>query len=375
MAEKSDQAAMAAVESFFDADTEAAADNEVPAEPVSQGMTEAYKNAAAREQQDQQDELEQSGDSDPTQPNGIPAEKQEIKKADKAQIGKPPVASNGSETPDGEAGIDPILRDIAKEAGWTDERIDKMFALDPAMATEILTDVAGQYADLSRQYLELNPASSQAASSSAPPAQVPVPQTSQVSGKLPDALSDTALAKLAETEGEASVNLVKAIRDHFVGQQSALEQRVQAAEQRFSAAETQAVAQEASTAVASLREKFPKLYGSSDDPKLMTVQEYNTYVNLVTTADQIRSGAIARGQNMSVKDALLRSHRIVGHESLKTQARTELQGKIVTRSRQAIAKPTQRNNPKAPGTGSRSTETAVEATAQKMAEIGFSDDD
>lgn len=372
--ENSDQAAIAAAEAFWDGDKDQAASSEVPeSEPaVSSGQSAAYKAAAANEQADQRMSLEQDGSLDPAEADGIP--KPQSNKNDKTPVGKSPVTPKGNETPAEETGLDPILRDIAKEAfGWTDERIDKLYSLDPELATETLTGLASNYADLSRQFLAA-PAP-QAAATIEPPAQVPAQQATQLAAaKLPDFLSDAELAKLVETEGEKSVNLIKGLRDHFSAKNSALEDRVTKAEQKYAAAETNAIAQEAGSTVTSLTEKYPKLYGAGDDMRVLTVDQYQKRVELASKADQIRSGALARGQVMSVKDAINAAHRIVAFTSLKTEARTELQKQIKTRSKQVTVRPTQRNNPKAVGHG-RSDEAATEAAAQKMAEIGMNDQD
>lgn len=358
-----DAAALAAVDSFWKEDgREEAAAKEVPDSRPS-------RNAALeREYKDQQDEITESGGNDPNNPDGSLSEE---KLAEKQANTKQKLAVASKADAAGETGLDPILRSIAEEAGWTQAKIDRFYAADPELATETFEGMADSYAKLSRQYLEQIPAANAnaAATAKSTPAQSPavIPSTS-----LPAEITDEGLKRFAETEGDAAANTLKAIRDHFAAKESALSQRVERFEQSQKESESRAVAAEATPVLAELRGKFPKLYGKGDNPQTWTVSEYNKNVEVATMADQIRSGALAQGRPLSVSDAIRRAHYIVSRDSVKTEAREEIAGKVRQRAKNATAKPSHRGNPAAPG-NSKGDEAAVAAAAEVMAQIGFND--
>ncbi len=358
-----DEAAIAAAAGFWNEnpDLEAKAAAEVPDVPAQSQRANA---ALTQEYADQQAELEQGGEMEPGEADGIPAEKTAVTETKQAPTGKPATAVA---TPVVESGVDPVLRDIAKDAGWTDAKIDRLYKADPELAVETFEQLADSYVNLSRQFLEPAPGTTPAAVKTTSPAQVPV-QPTQAASQLPALLTDEALAKFADENGEQAANLIKMVRDHFVAQNTALDQRVQKFEVQAQQAETRAVAEEAKTVIGQLQKQFPKVYGASEDPKALTMGQYQKQVELANLADQIRAGALAQGRTISVKDAIKRAHYIVSRDSVKAEARQEIVGAIQRRSRAVTARPTQRTNPAAAGQ-SKGDEAALAAYAERAAEI------
>lgn len=363
---QSDEAAIAAAGNFWDENPglEEAAANEVPDSAPS---TSGRLNALRQDHADQQSALEQEGEIDPGAADGIPTEEEPQKKPEsKTPVTKPVTKTAAVEETAGPE-LDPVLRSIAEESGWTAEKIDRLYAADPELATETFERLADSYANLSRQFL---------ASPGTTPAPVTQHQPAQVQGQsttapqLPAFLTDEALQKFAEAEGETAATLLKGMRDHFVAQNTALEARVQNFEAAAKQAENRAIATEALTAVKSLREKFASVYGASDDARTLTVGQQQKLTELYSLADQIRAGAVAQGRSISVSDAIKRAHYIVSRDSVKTEARQEISATIRKRAKNATARPTQRTNPRAAGQ-TRSDEAAVNVAAEKMAELGF----
>lgn len=368
----SDNAAIEAATKFWDAnpELEAKAEREVPAEP---GMSSQRAASLKNEYDSQALELEEGGEYDPEQPDGIPVEgKGNQQNTQKKQVvtGKPAAASTGNETP-AETGLDPILREIALDSGWTPKDIDELYGANPEIATRQFERLADQFATQSRQFLD-NPGVSQTPASvqQAKPAQV---QQAKSVDQLPSELSDEMLAKFAEDNGSNAANTLKAMRDHFVARDAAREQRVTAVEQKFQVAETQAIAAEASSAISALQTQFPKLYGAAEsDRSILTMAQFQKQQELAVLADQVRSGAMAQGRTISVKDAIKRAHYIVSRDSVKAEARKEIETKVRQRAKTASARPTQRQNPAVSGE-QRSDDRAIAAAAEKMAEIGLND--
>lgn len=365
MNQGSDDAAIAAAAGFWsEGDREAAAASEVPDSHPSNAA------ALANEYADQRASLEQDGSLEPGEADGIPAEKEQSKKAPitgKSIQSKTPAEN----TEQAESGLDPVLRSIANDAGWSDAKIDRLFKADPELAIDTFNQLADQYANLSRQYLNVAPVQQTAAAFQSQPAQLQQPVKGNAS-ELPAALTDEGLKNFAQVNGQETADLVKAIRDHFVARDAAKEDRISKFEAQIKEADARVVATEANTTIDGLRKQFPKLYGASSDPSTLTMGQYQKTVELATLADQIRAGAKAQGRNLSVADAIKRAHYIVSRDSVKAEAREEIVSQITKRSARATAKPTQRNNPAAPG-NTRSDEAAVAAAAEKMAEIGMND--
>jgi hypothetical protein len=329
-------------------------------------MSDHTRATLRQDQQDQEDADEQDGTVDPAEADGIPAPKQNTTRKT-----TPTGTGPGSPAPAAtETGLDPVLRSIAEESGWTPEDIDELYEANPDVAVRQFERLAENYANLSRQFLSA-PAPVAAAPQVQQPAQVQQ-QTNQSVSQLPAGLTDEALERFAVKNGDEAADLIKVIRDHFVARDQLHEQRYQKFEQTANAAETRVVAQEASSTIGDLQKKFPTLYGTSSDPKALTVAQYQKQTELASLADQIRSGALNQGRTLSVKDALTRAHYIISRDSVKAEARQELRQRITDRARRVTQRPTQRNNPAAAGQ-TRSDDAAIEAASQKMAELGMTD--
>jgi hypothetical protein len=345
--EKSDAAAMSAVEAFFDEGR----DKEAAAELVSEAPV--YTEA-----QQQADELEQEGLADPTAPDG---------EVSASETPSDTVNQSGSDAAvKKDDGFDPDLRAVAKDFGWSDEKIDRLVAADPELARETFESFAVALAEQSRQYLASVPGNNQPAPAQNVAATVPPAPTSV----LPPELSDEALKRFAEENGEHAANLLKVVRDQFLVKQLVLEERLMRAEQAARAQELQTVAAEANTVIRDLASKHPTLYGNADNVNALTVEQYNRRQELASLADQIRAGALAQGRSMSVSQALNHAHYILARDAVKAEARKEVVQAVQKRAKQTTARPTARVNPEARGV-KRSEATAMEAYSRRLAELGI----
>jgi len=341
------QAAEQVVSDFFkEHDREEAASRETgPSAPV------------YGEVQQQADELEQDGQVDPRTADGTP------EAAPTPATEQKPTPEASKEAPE----LDDDLRSIAKEFGWADAKIDRLVKADPELARETFETFAATLAEQARQFLPGGPGSPaprQPIQSASVPPSTPQPPA------LPPELSDDALKAFAEENGEQAAKLIKLIRDNYVVKQDALEERLVRAEQAAQVQELKAVAAEASTVIAGLSGKHPKLYGEGDNVNVLTVEQYNRRVELTMLADQIRLAAGTQGRSMTVTQALTNAHYVLSRDSVKSEARQEVAAAVQRRSKQAVAKPTARVNPE--GRGQKRTNAgAAEAYSRRLAELGI----
>lgn len=345
-----DQAALDAVSNFWANEGRSeAAESEVPGEA---GTAPVYTEA-----QQQEDELIEEGLVDPTTADGEPAPAPVAKTE---TTPKTEVAATGSETPV----IDDDLRTIAKEQfGWTDEKIDRLAKADPELARETLETFAASYAAQTRQILTASPAVSAADVNQVKPAPVAKP----AAPAIPDAISDAALAKFAETNGQEAADAIKAIRDYFAGELAKRDEVLGKYETAQQQAELRTIATEAKATFDELSTKHPALYGKNDES--LTVVQQGRRNELAQLADQLRAGAAAQGRQMTVRQAITNAHYILSRGAVAQEARQAVVSKVVQRSKQIVNKPTARVNPNGAGQV-KSDAAAMEAYAAKLAELG-----
>ncbi len=325
---QTDTAAADAVANFFaDGDRAAAAEKEAGDGP------NVDLNAAirARDNADQRQELIEAGEVDE---HGNEIEKPETEA--ETEVEKPAAEKGKAETPNPEPTLDPILREAALEAGYTDAQIDRLFKADAEIAETTFARLV-----IGPGSTRTDPASSQAASAAAP----------AIDLKIPDALTDDALKKFAEQNGQEVADAIKVRRDSFIGPMQAMQAHL---------AQTQraAIANEANATIAALAKDHVAVYGDGTDAKTTVAQQAARY-KLAETADQLIAGAKAQGKNLSVSDALKRAHSIVSRDTVKVQARNEITQQVKKRSAAITNKPTKRNPPKA-NSGEQSDAAAAE---------------
>lgn len=312
------------------------------------------REVARREQvkREQAEELDESGQTGPNNPEGHAAP--EAVETDTTETEDEPEGEEQTETPASSAipSLDPNLRFVAQQFGWTDEKIDKLNKADPELAADTFTQLASAYTNLSRQYV--------VPQGQPPAAPQPVAQPQAPASKLDQLYAD--LSSFAEENGDTIVErLLKPLRDEVIEpvrrMQAALEVQQQAA-----------VRAEVQSTLSALTGQFGDVYGKDD--ATLTPQQQQSRVNLAGIADQIRAGAKMQGRELSVKEALNRAHLIVTADRRDEAVRTQVRDQVQKRNRQITARPTARQAPKA-ALGKRSDNAAMEAFERRASELGI----
>jgi plasmid maintenance system antidote protein VapI len=253
--------------------------------------------------------------------------------------------------------LDPALRFVAQEFGWTDDKINKLVAADSELATETFSRLADLYTNSSRQLL--NPGSPVA----------PGTQAQQNAAQSVDPLSklDKLYANLA---GFAEVN-GQSLVDEFL---TPLKQElIDPVRQMMAAMEVQRQdlnKTEARQTMGTLETKFGDFYGQTDKAQ-SPVQKGNRKL-LGETADQIRHASRLQGKELSVSQALNRAHLLVTADHRERAVRSQIKEQVQKRSKSITAKPTQRQNPKL--VAAKSGAKAADAISRFWADKGIDAD-
>lgn len=319
-------------------------DEPAGAEPEKpQFPTKASQAKAAREQTD---ELKQEGLEDE---DGVEPEAETV--ADPVE----------EEAPAEEAGeqaftepLDPNLRFAAQQFGWTDDKIDKLYAADPEMAAMTFTNLLGAFTNLSRQG-GLNPAQQPASQLPNPAAQL---QQQAQQSKFLSLIGN--LKEFTEANGEPLGDMLKALHEEVY-------QPLMAMRAEYAVAKQQQIAAEASTTTTSLSDKFPDFYGKGEQQTLVHKQNLNM---LYQWADRIRAGAADQGREMSVKDAINKAHLILTADKRVAEGRQQVRSQVQKRAKSITARPTQRVNPRGAGV-SKGDNAAAEAYSRRAQELGI----
>lgn len=319
--------------------------------------TAGSRNAKDDEQQ-QQDELEQSGvvtldGNAPDDEKAVLPESSEIGEATEAEESDENAPDAASETPaETPTGLDPFLRFVAMNSGLTADQIDKVYKSDPDAAVATFTALSAGFNNLSRQFL------GQQGSPVAPA----TPAAQQSASQSPTPGLDTFMSQLAaftEANGEDMGKFAKLVNDEIVGPMKALQAELRVREQGM-------VRDEALAGFEQVRGQFKDFYGPKDGQ--LTPGQQQARSTVATLADQIRAGARAQGKDVTIKDAIARAHAIVTHDMQQQTARQQIVQQVQKRAKSATLPPSQR---KTRPTGTKSDAAAQDAYRKKAMELGM----
>lgn len=348
------------INSVFSQSDESEAVDVAPLEPAveKQAPTPAAQRSVAQNRKQQNDALVEEGletvegiqpDVEPT----VPKEDTEVEVENEAAGDEPAAVAE----------LDPNLRFVAQFYGWPDERINKLFAADPEMATETFGQLLTAFQAMSRQQGVNAPSAQQRTQQGNPSAaQNPALQVSQLEQLFANPKA------FADANGEQLGQLLVGIQREVYNPLKTALQQVAQIQAEYMVQKQQAVASEATTATAGLAQKFPDVYGG--DPAKLNFFQQQSRQNLFTVADQLRAGAYQQGKEMSVTDALNRAHLIVTAGRQENTARQQVRQQVQQRSRKITARPTQRNNPAGRGVA-KGDQAALEAFTTRAAELGI----
>lgn len=310
---------------------------EPPIETEAVPAREQARRAAVK--QEEKDELEQEGVKGDGEEQDAPAAEETTE-----EEGQAPADEQAAEA----AVLDPNLRFAAEQFGWTADKIDKLYAADPELATSTFENLLNAFTNLSRQN---NPAASMT------PQGNPAAQQQAVS-RLDKLYSD--LKSFAAENGEPLADHFKAIHEEVIVPFRQMQAELAVQKQ-------QAVRAEVNTVVNDLGKQFPAVYGSGDKATLVQQQSRQ---QLYTLADQFRAGASLQGKEMSVADALKRAHLVLTADQRIAEGRKQVVQQVQKRSKAITARPTQRRNPSAMGV-SKGESAAAEAYERRANELGI----
>lgn len=331
---------------------------EVADEPA-QTVNENVQRQVAVNRKQQKDELVEEGletadGSDPENPESSAETETD------EQSGEAPAEELAVDAP---VDLDPNLRFVAQFYGWKDDRIDKLFAADPELATETFSQLLNAFQAMSRQQGVGLPSQQQRTQTSAPTAaQPPVTPGSHLEQLFANPKA------FADANGEQLGQLLVGLQQEVYQPLRTAMRQVAQIQAEYMVQKQQAVAAEATTATAGLAQKFPEVYGV-DSAKLNLFQQ-QARQNLFTVADQLRAGAYQQGKEMTVSDALSRAHLIVTAGKQQAAARKEVRNQVQQRSRKITARPTQRANPRGAGVA-KGEQAAIEAYQTRASELGI----
>lgn len=319
-----------------------------PKPAASQPMAPRSAKALKREAKQQQEELEEEGleGDGEAAVEDEPAE-EEPEQADEEEEAAPE--------------IDPTLKGIAIEFGWTEEQLNVLAKDNPELLEQTLQNVAVAYANLSR----VNPAASGPAYS---PAQQQAAPAAQGQPNALDALyTPDGLRQFAEVNGDDMVEKLLKPLGQELHELRAMRNEYMAEKATLAAQERQAIASEANGVFEKLSESYSNVYGKG--PVLNQAQSASRQ-HVAQLADQLRSGARLQGRELSVTEALKRAHLIETAELRVADGRKQVQQSVQRRSRQISARPTQRNSVNQ-ATGQKTESSAAEAYERRAAELGI----
>lgn len=252
--------------------------------------------------------------------------------------------------------LDPNLRYFASTAlKWTDEKIDKLFKADPELATDTIQNLAATYKNLSQQLLQ--PQTSQVAPVT-PAVEKPLAQPASPTSKLDHIYAN--LNEFAEANGEELTEFIKALKAEIIDPWRTEQAKIEARTNELSKTE-------ARQTFGTLSTKFTDLYG--EQGKARSPEQQTAVADLAEVADQLRAGAKARGQDLSVADAINRAHLLVSHEYTQQTVRKSIKEQVQKRAKGLSARPTQRSNPVL--SSGKSREAAKDALTRKAADLGI----
>lgn len=252
--------------------------------------------------------------------------------------------------------IDPEYIALAKENGWEEEHVLKLYESDPDLANKTFSKLAETYDSLTQQLAQLG--TSPTVNPTATPNAGQAEPANDILTQLENRLGN--LDKVRETHGDDIV-------DDFLSPMKDVVATVRALQHQAEQQAQEGIIREINGQFDTLSQNYGEFYGKGDN-QLSDDQEENRRKVLTLAAD-IRSGATLRGIDLTIEDAMKRAHRSITSELRNKQAQKEIIETIKKRSKSVGTQPT-KSNAKLDA-APKSIEKAQEAFESKAEEIGF----
>jgi hypothetical protein len=264
-------------------------------------------------------------------------------------------AKQGEPAVGGAAGLDPLLRQQAKRAGWSDEEIEQALALNAPAAIRQFEKLEADYAATAGRFAAMGAGTSLPAHNAG---QSPAPSApaAQPAGTDFDRLfTEEGLKEFAENNGQELVD--KLLRPLQTEVLAPLRQVVQ----HYQAMQREALAKEVNVTFGQWENDFEDVYGKGEYAAVDETKQANRR-QVMQLADQVRAGASAQGIELPVSEALERAHYLFNRHRQGEVERKKIADQVAKRSASITARPTQRKIAKTVEEGSgRSEEAAKEA--------------
>lgn len=343
--------------------------------------------------EDEEDEDTLAGDSEESAENRA----QPLKRGDKPAGSKPPVKQQskaaasdgdsegegteqpkgeGTETDDETPTLSPTLRHAARRAGFSAEEADEFYAENPEKAEKFFSKMHDSFNEVSARFAQLGSNPGQQPQQQGQPVQrQQQPQQQQQPNPNADPVDQLITAMYGTSLDKLTKDYTPAFVDEVIKKPAAyLQQNVIAPMQRMmaqaQAQQMQSVAREVNGFSKGLEQDYSDLYGTS---KARSKEQQSTLQQVYQNADFIRQGAMSKGVNMTVSEALERAHNMVASNYLEEQTRKRIVAQVKKRSGSLTQRPSQRKagNLDQNGQPKKSIEAATEALAARMAELGI----
>ena len=280
----------------------------------------------------------------------------------------------------GEPTLNPVLRQAARRAQWTDDDIDGLYKENPDLAEQTFKRLLQMTNDISAQYGRLGQITGSPQPIQQMPQGTPMPygiqapqqqyarqpmQPSQQQQPYPqDVLSSIYgqehLQSLTSEFGQDVIDkLIQPLAEKLLTPVQQLQAHYQ--EQR-----TQAMSETLGSFFQGLHPQLQQLYGSKTN---VSEEQYEARFQLTNIADQIYAGAAAQGLTLSVGECLERASLLHANEHLAAVERNRLAKEVQRRSKQTTQRPSGR--PRGLQPQEKSEDAAMQAYAEAAQDIGL----
>ena len=263
--------------------------------------------------------------------------------------GQEPEAEEPPESPT----LNPLLRQAARRANWSEEDIDAFVRESPERAERTFHLLLENHNRLSAEYGRLGQVN-QPDPNEAPPKREPEGRPENLLAEL---YGQERMDGLRAKYGE---DLISDLIEPLIGP-------LRQAQQFAQLQEAEAIGAQVDQWLQSLPPEFKDMYGQGDD---RTEEQLQALGAVGQRADDIRNGAARAGRDMPVEEALEAAHMELASRQISEVERKRLHNKVQRRSATRTQRPTSRSKSRTNRTGRPSEKAAEDAYRARAAELG-----
>lgn len=289
----------------------------------------------------------------------------ESETADEDEESKKETADKDKSTP-APKGIPDAYYRAAKHNEWTDEQISKLYEKDPELCLNTLKVLHENDNRLTKEFANLGRAKAKAKAE--PAKETPQDKTSE--------FKPVDIAKLKETYGDDPIvdaisgmqEQIKVLSTAKPVQQSTLDvDKLSARSAEIEATQKEINGFFSAEGLKNYGEFYGTVAKGSKDWKSLTGEQHANRWSVLQMADEILTGALSLGQDLTVDEAMNRAHAVVSAPVLEKIIREDLKSKTVKRSKGISLKPS--SGKPVPKTGARTSEELEGTTQQRLDKV------